>query len=76
MENIFEQVSAMKPQTEPQAKPQTFHPEEKAEPQENKTEIEMMAHTTISDEEREQKEAEAEKKRQTKNRHIFLKSVS
>lgn len=69
MENIFQQVSAMKP-----------HEEEKKEetelsPETNKTEIEMLTHSTLTDEEKQQQEREFESRMQAKNRRVFIRSL-
>lgn len=69
MESIFEQVSAMKP------------PEEKKEetveisPETNKTEVEMLTHSTLTDEEKALKEREYEAQQQAKNRKTLFKSA-
>lgn len=70
MESIFEQVSAMKPQ-----EPEKNEPEEIITPETNKTEIEMLTHSTLTDEEKAQREREYEAKCQAKNRRTFIKSV-
>jgi len=77
MENIFEQVSAMKPRTETTETAKTTEavPVEEPEPEENKTEVELMAHTVATEEEKAQQEKEREQKNKKKNRHILLKSV-
>ena len=70
MESIFEQVSAMKP-PEPEKKEET----EVISPKSNKTEIEMLTHSTLTDEEKRRQEREYELKCQAKNRRAFFKSV-
>lgn len=69
MESIFEQVSAMKPPEEKKEETKEISPET------NKTEIEMLTHSTLTDEEKEQQEREYELRLQAKNRRTFLKSV-
>ena len=70
MESIFEQVSAMKP-PEPEKKEET----EVISPKSNKTEIEMLTHSTLTDEEKRRQEREYELNCRAKNRRAFFKSV-
>ncbi len=69
MESIFEQVSAMKP---PEVKKEETND---VSPETNKTEIEMLTHSTLTDEEKEMQEREYESMLQAKNRRTFFKFI-
>lgn len=73
MESIFEQVSQIKKEEEKSAP--IAEKVEETEPENNTKEIEMIARTTLTDEEKEAQEKEKEAQRARKNRRLLIKSL-
>lgn len=71
MENIFEQVSAIKAEEKIAEKEESHQSDA---PENNKTEIEMITRQTLTDEEKERIDTEQEKERKEKNRSLLIKS--
>ena len=74
MENIFEQVSAIK--AEEEKKIPHEESKENLQPESNTTEIELITRKTLTDEEKEAIDTAKEEKRIKKNRSLLLKSVA
>ncbi len=71
MENIFEKVEAYKAEE----KPMPDADEKTVTPENNTTEIEMLTHTTLTDEEKEKLDAEYEEQIKRKNRSLFIRAI-
>lgn len=71
MENIFEQISEIKA-AEPE---KTTPPEKSAEEEPRTTEIEVLTHTTVSDEEKAERERAYEQGRVEKNKKMLIKAI-
>ncbi len=72
MENIFEQVSAIKAEEKNSVKEEIHHA---PTPENNTTEIELITRKTLTDEEKEAMDTQEEEKRAKKNRTLLIKAL-